>query len=254
MHQFCCFLLLLLTTISQGQSTAQQQLAQLEQDLTQIETNKKSLLAQIENTKLTIYHEALLAHGLPALATDETIIHHSLLSLVYSEAHEQAKWVAHVIAPDILNGDETRSNDFREDPKVTTGTAIEEDYFLRIIDAAGKTTYDGFGWDRGHLAPSADFRWSKKALSESYFYSNMSPQVPDFNRKNWAALENDLRAYVYREQVPLYLVTGGVLTPDLPVIERSIQKVAIPEFFWKVAIDLTNKRGIAFLMPNKLAD
>ncbi len=254
MRNFLLVLLLLGTTILQSQSTDIQELAQLEQSLEQVEGEKKALLNQVENTKLNIYHKSLIANGLPALESNETIIHHTLISLVYSEAHEQAKWVAHVISPDILNGAVSRSNDFREDPKVATGTAIEEDYFIRIIDKNGKPDFDGFGWDRGHLAPSADFRWSKKALSESYFYSNMSPQVPDFNRKSWAALENDLRAYVYREQVPLYVVTGGVLTPNLPVIERGIQKVAIPQFFWKVAIDLANKRGIAFLMPNQLAD
>jgi len=247
-------LLFFCTNLLQSQSVAKQQLAQLEQELTKVEIDKKILLEQVEKTKLTIYHEALLAHGLPALEKDEKVIHHALLSLVYSEPHEQAKWVAHVIAPDILNGSVSRSNDFRTDPKVPTGTAIEEDYFLRIPNEKGGITYDGFGWDRGHLAPSADFRWSKKALSESYFYSNMSPQTPDFNRKSWAALENDLRAYVYREQVPLYVVTGGVLTPDLPLIERSIQKIAIPQFFWKVALDLENKRAIGFLMPNQLAD
>lgn len=253
MRNFPLLLLLFCTQLLYSQPK-NAQLAQLEQSLGQIETDKIALLQQIENTKLNIYHEALVTNALPALESGETIIHHTLLSLVYSEAHEQAKWVAHVIAPDILNGVVSRSNDFREDPKVATGTAIEEDYFIRIIDKNGKPDFDGFGWDRGHLAPSADFRWSKKALSESYFYSNMSPQVPNFNRKSWAALENDLRAYVYREQVPLYVVTGGVLTPNLPVIERGIQKVAIPQFFWKVAIDLANKRGIAFLMPNQLAN
>lgn len=253
MRNYLFVLLLLCTTVLQSQPS-NPQLTQLEQALTEVEGDKKILLQKIENTKLDFYHQALVANGLPALKSEETIIHHTLLSLVYSELHEQAKWVAHVISPDILNGTVSRSNDFREDPKVKTGTAIEEDYFLQIINKKGATDYDGFGWDRGHLAPSADFRWSKKALSESYFYSNMSPQTPDFNRKSWAALENNLRAYVYREQVPLFVVTGGILTPDLPVIERSIQKVAIPQFFWKVAVDLENKRGIGFIMPNQLAD
>jgi len=251
MRNYCLvFFYLLCSTIVQSQSAALQQLAHLEQELTTIETDKKILLSQVEVAKLKIYHEALVANGLPAVGEDEVVIHHSLLSLVYSEAHEQAKWVAHVISPDIINGAVSRSNDFRTDPMIATGTAIEEDYFLSITNKKGKLDYDGFGWDRGHLAPSADFRWSEKALSESYFYSNMSPQIPDFNRKSWADLENSLRAYVYRAQVPLYVVTGGVLTDDLPVIERSIQKVAIPQLFWKVAIDLVNKRGIAFLMPH----
>lgn len=228
-------------------------LMRLEQALKTNSEKQKYLLQEITKVKETIYHKDLITNGLPATNERETIIHHSMMSLVYSEPHEQAKWVAHIISPDIINGTVARSNDFRTDPKVATGTAVEEDYFLRITNKNGEPDYDGFGWDRGHLAPSADFRWSANALSESYFYSNMSPQVPDFNRKSWAELENSLRGYVYREKVPLYVVTGGVLTDDLPVIERSVQKVAIPQQFWKVAIDLTNKRGIAFLMPNALA-
>lgn len=250
MRSFLILLFVGCISILQSQTTSLQ-LAQLEQTLTQLELEKKEVLTQVETEKLALFHRALLANGLPKVTADETVIHHSMMSLVYSEAHEQAKWVAHIISPDILNGAISRSNDFRKDPKITTGTAVEEDYFLRITNDKGTIDYDGFGWDRGHLAPSADFRWSAKALSESYFYSNMSPQIPDFNRKSWAELENSLRAYVYREQVPLYVVTGGVLTDDLPVITRSIQKVAIPKFFWKVAVDLVHKRGIAFLMPHE---
>lgn len=41
-----------------------------------------------------------------------------------------------------------------------------------------------------------DFRWSATALSESYFYSNMSPQLPVFNRQSWAKVEDMLRSYV----------------------------------------------------------
>ncbi len=249
-YQFILCLFLSNILLAQAPSA---ELENLEQALKDNQAEQKLLLKKITKAKEKIWHNDLKTNGLPAINEQETIIHHSMMSLVYSEPHEQAKWVAHVISPDIINGTIARSNDFRKDPKVETGTAIEEDYFLRVINKNGEPDYDGFGWDRGHLAPSADFRWSADALSESYFYSNMSPQVPDFNRKSWSALENSLRGYVYREKVPLYVVTGGVLTDDLPVIERSTQKVAIPQQFWKVAIDLVNKRGIAFLMPNALA-
>ncbi len=115
----------------------------------------------------------------------------------------------------------------------------------------GTWKYDGFGYDRGHLAPSADFRWSATALSESYYYSNMSPQLADFNRGRWSDLESLLRGYVIgHPSVQLYVVTGPVLEPGLSVIERSIHKVAIPRKFFKVALDLVNKRAIGFIMPN----
>lgn len=245
----CC---LLLSQLLIAQSPVET-LKKLENDLKINQATQQILLDKITTTKEFIYHNELVAKGLPEIKDSETVIHHSMMSLVYSEPHEQAKWVAHIISPDIISGGVSRSNDFRIDPKVATGTAVEEDYFLRITNVEGKLDYDGFGWDRGHLAPSADFKWSSNALSESYFYSNISPQVPNFNRQSWAALENSLRGYVYRNKVPLFVVTGGVLTHDLPLVERGIHKVAVPQQFWKVAVDLENKRGIAFLMPNALA-
>ena len=184
--------------------------------------------------------------GLPS----DEYIEHSAMILKYSEDHEQAAWVAHMILPDIASGNHSRSNDFREDPKVPTGTAVEEDYFLKFMQPDSTYEYDGYGYDRGHLAPSADFRWSGQALSESYYYSNISPQLPEFNRKLWADLESALRHYVITHNVPLHIVTMPVLDDGLSRVERSINEVSIPKYFIKVAVDLEHDRGIAFMMPN----
>ena len=231
------------------------ELIELQKQLEDLEEKKKSILAQIEDIKLSTVREDLNSYGLPATLPDEKVISHSAMSLVYSEEHEQAKWVAHIISPEILTGQVTRTNDFRIDPKVLTGTAVEEDYFLKFPQANGDFKYDGFGYDRGHLAPSADFRWSQKALSESYFYSNMSPQLGTFNREIWADLEGTIRGYLNRNSdTQLYVCTGGILTDDLPVVERGVNKVSIPQQYWKVVIDRKNKRGIGFLIPNKKAN
>ena len=184
--------------------------------------------------------------GLPS----DEYIEHSAMILKYSEDHEQAAWVAHMILPDIASGNHSRSNDFRKDPKVSTGTAVEEDYFLEFMQPDSTYEYDGYGYDRGHLAPSADFRWSGQALSESYYYSNISPQLPEFNRKLWADLESALRHYVITHNVPLNIVTMPVLDDGLSRVERSINEVSIPKYFIKVAVDLEHDRGIAFMMPN----
>ena len=184
--------------------------------------------------------------GLPS----DEYIEHSAMILKYSEDHEQAAWVAHMILPDIASGNHSRSNDFREDSKVSTGTAVEEDYFLKFMQPDSTYEYDGYGYDRGHLAPSADFRWSGQALSESYYYSNISPQLPEFNRKLWADLESALRHYVITHNVPLHIVTMPVLDDGLSRVERSINEVSIPKYFIKVAVDLEHDRGIAFMMPN----
>lgn len=179
---------------------------------------------------------------------------HSCMALVYDEAHEQAKWVAHMVLPDIMEGKISRSNDFRTDPLVKTGSTDETDYFLKTQQPNGSYTYDGFGYDRGHLAPSADFRWSLKALSESYLYSNMSPQLPEFNRELWSGLEDKVRAYIYRNPTSrLFVVTGPILDAKPPVIERSVNKVAIPKAFFKVLLDLKKAARSASSSPTKTA-
>ncbi|MEM7037458.1 MAG: DNA/RNA non-specific endonuclease [Bacteroidota bacterium] len=244
----CLLLLLPLSTfLAWGQS-----LQELEQELDALRAKEKVVLGKIEQVKLKDVHSDLMANGLPALKEGEDLIEHKALALVYSERHEQAKWVAHVILPDIIDGKTARSNDFREDPLVKTGTAVESDYFLKTEKADGTFDYDGFGYDRGHLAPSADFRWSPTALSESYFYSNMSPQLPEFNREIWADLEGKIRGYIFRNpKSTLYVVTGPLLSQDLPHIERGMNKVAIPDHFFKVVIDKENGRGIGFILPHK---
>lgn len=209
----------------------------------------------MEDLKLAKVREDLRRVGLPRLQAGEEVVEHLAMMLVYSEQHEQAKWVAHIITPDVRFGREGRTNDFRPDPAVKTGSAVEADYFIKTPKPDGGYKYDGFGYDRGHLAPSADFRWSNRALSESYFYSNMSPQLADFNRDSWAKLEDMMRAYIYRyPTTQLYVVTGPVLRDNLPKIPRAVNKVSIPEEYFKLAVDLEHRRAIAFVMPNKKAD
>jgi endonuclease G len=227
-------------------------ISSIEQELAALEKEKKVLIEKRADYKLEFLQQNLKKNGLPQVEEGETLIEHSAMSLVYSEKHEQAKWVAHIIMPDVIKGNVGRSNDFRPDEKIKSGTAVEKDYFLTKTLSDGTIEYDGFGYDRGHLAPSADFRWSMKALSESYLYSNMSPQKPEFNREAWGELENMMRGYMYQHpKTMLYVVTGPVLEDNLPVIERSTNKVSIPNKFFKVVIDLKNKQAIGFIMPNQ---
>ncbi|MFT4685427.1 MAG: endonuclease G [Neolewinella sp.] len=167
----------------------------------------QQLDTEIEALKFEQIQGDLRSVGLPAGEQ----VWHSAMVLSYAEEYEQARWVAHIIRPEVADGRGARTNDFREDPLVATGSAVEADYFLKYLQADSTYKYDGFGWDRGHLAPSADFRWSEQALSESYFYSNISPQLDDFNREGWAELEGLLRDYVARTERQLHVVTGEVL-------------------------------------------
>lgn len=215
------------------------------------EKELRKSLDKLNQQVIDLKHKVILVElkeiGLPS----DDYIEHKAMILEYSEQHEQAKWVAHIIPTDIKDGNVTRSNDFRPDPLVKTGTAIREDYFLTDTLPSGKVEYDGFGYDRGHLAPSADFRWSSAALSESYFYSNMSPQVEELNRKEWAELETFLRNYVVTSGHPLYIITAPVLTDDLPKIPRAVNSISIPKQYVKIAYDAVDEKGIGFIMSNE---
>ncbi|MFT3679698.1 MAG: DNA/RNA non-specific endonuclease [Ferruginibacter sp.] len=244
-------LLLSLLPVACFSQTSVVLISKAETELALVKKKEDSLLQLIETLKLQKIREDIKAIGLPALLPGEEVVYHNAYALVYAEPYEQAKWVAHVIIPDVIRGNEGRSNDFRPDSSIKTGSAVEADYFLRIPQPDSTFKYDPFGYDRGHLAPSADFRYSKKALSESYLYSNMSPQKAELNRGRWAEMEDAVRQYVVRNNVQLYVVSGGVLKPGLKKIERGVNKVSIPELYYKVCLDLVNKRSIAFLMPNQ---
>ena len=236
-----------LTSISLCAQSPKEVLLELENQLSEIDESRLALTENINTQKWKIYKDELKSYGLPS----ENYLEHTAYFFEYDEKHEQSSWVAHMITPEVENLGSARTNDFRVDPLVVSGTAEQDDYFNYYPDRKEGEQYDGFGYDRGHLAPSADFRWYEKAVSESYYYSNMSPQDPDLNRKKWSELENMLRNYVVRNNVPLAVITAPILEDDLPKIKQSRNGVSIPKFYLKIAYDHTNQRIIGFLMANK---
>ena len=106
---------------------------------------------------------------------------------------------------------------FVPDPQVKGSTAMNEDYTRS-------------GYDRGHLAPAGDMKWSAKAMRESFYLSNICPQKPKLNRGIWKDLE---------EQCRLWALDNG--------------SVAIHKAFYKVLCYHTEKgyKGIGFLFENR---
>ncbi|MBC8193615.1 MAG: DNA/RNA non-specific endonuclease, partial [FCB group bacterium] len=77
--------------------------------------------------------------GLPKYSSSDQIISHFAYTLKYDENHEQAAWVAYQLSSAHTSGNVSRTNDFRPDYSVKTGSA-------------GLSDYKGSGYDRGHLA------------------------------------------------------------------------------------------------------
>ena len=174
---------------------------------------------------------------IPAISKGEQIIHHHGYSLSYNEKHEQANWVAYELTADKTQARYNRTNKFLIDPQVLSGSADNEDY-------------QASGYDRGHLAPAADMEWSQESVKESFYYSNMSPQLPSFNRGIWKYLEEFVRDASMNNQA-IYVVTGPVLTEGLSAIGHN--HVSVPKYYYKVLLDYKDpeKKGIAFVLPNE---
>ncbi len=164
-------------------------------------------------------------------------VRHDHYELAYSERHEQAAWVAYVLSPEHLTYEDRTRPFFVEDPRVRT-------------KSADWRNYRGSGFDRGHLCPAGDRRFSETAYNQTFYTSNISPQDPEFNAGIWNDLEQQVRTWCKRYGT-VYVITGGVLEDGLPSIGE--EDVTVPEYFYKVVFRGSGQdlRVAGFLFPNR---
>lgn len=172
----------------------------------------------------------------PKSTTNQIVIHDNY-SLSYHEKHEQAEWVAYTLKNAKSSGNNFERPFFIEDKKVKTRSADWRNY-------------KNSGYDKGHLCPAGDMKFSKKAFDETFLTSNISPQKHDFNEGVWNRLEQKVR-YWSTKYGEVYIVTGGVLTDGLKTIGK--ENVSVPNYFYKIVATKTNDKlkMIAFLIPHK---
>src|SRR5690606_35207337 len=170
-------------------------------------------------------------------STTGHIVHHGSYSLSYSEPHEQAEWVAYELKKDHLSNNNFKRPYFEIDKAVKTG-------------AADWRNYRNSGYDRGHLCPAGDRKYSKSAHDETFLTSNISPQRNEFNSGIWNRLEQKVRYWASKYD-GVFVVTGGVLKGPMETIGQ--EKVAVPKHFYKVLIDVNTgePKMIAFLIPHE---
>lgn len=202
---------------------------------------------EAEPTQPTTTEESTTAKALgwlPIGSMKTEMIKHSGFTLAYHEADEQALWVAYQLNSDeLMQNQVERTSDFRPDPLVKTKSAEARDY---------KST----GYDRGHLCPASDRAISLDKMSETFYMSNISPQIPGFNRGIWKQLEENVRDWAANMH-NLYIVTGPIL--DNPELSKKIgyaNKITVPREFYKVIVDLEGgkQKGIGFIIPNQDSD
>ena len=177
----------------------------------------------------------LLCLPIDTLATE--VIKHHAYSLAYSEEHEQASWVQYKLYKSNLELPQVlRRNSFKEDAKVSTGSASLNDYIKS-------------GYDRGHLAPCADFTFNEQTMLESFYMSNISPQLPSFNRGKWKVLESRVREFAFQYD-SLLIITGPVLYSLKNNLKIGDNEVTIPASYFKIVINLKEFNTVSYLMPN----
>jgi endonuclease G len=193
----------------------------------------------IEKAEGTIEMEDASFDFLPSSTTNQ-IVKHDYFTLSYNEKYEQAEWVAYELKKSYLINNSFKRPFFIEDPSVKTGSADWR-------------SYKKSGFDKGHLCPAGDMEFSRNAYNDTFFTSNISPQLHSFNDGVWNRLEQKVRYWAAKYD-GIYVVTGGVLEPSLKTIGR--EKVSVPKFFYKVLLDKSDGKYkmIAFLVPNEASD
>ncbi len=173
---------------------------------------------------------------LPSSTTGQLVKHeHFMLS--YSEPYEQAEWVAYTLKKGHLTNDDRKRPYFIEDPKVKT-------------KSADWRNYKGSGYDRGHLCPAGDRRFSEYAYNETFYTSNVSPQDRNFNAGVWNRLEMQVRRWAKRYD-EVFVITAGILEADL--VEIGEEDVAVPRYYYKIIARGTkdNLKVLGFLMEGR---
>jgi endonuclease G, mitochondrial len=168
-------------------------------------------------------------------STTGVVINREGYSFSYSEEFEQSEWVAYILSESDFSNRNYDRPFFIEDPKVKS-------------HSADWRNYKNSGYDKGHLCPAGDRKNSYKAFEETFFTSNISPQLHDFNDGVWNRLEQKVR-YWSKKYDGIYVVTGGVLSENLKTIGR--EEVAVPNYFYKVLMSKDGKRMIGFLVPHQ---
>ena len=169
----------------------------------------------------------------------EQIIRHSGYTVSYNKDLKIPNWVSYELTREETKGKEKRGNRFIADPLVIGPIATNADYTRS-------------GYDKGHMAPAADMKWSPEAMKESFYFSNMCPQHPQLNRRGWKNLEEKIRNWAIADSA-IIIICGPIIEKHPKTIGKN--KVVVPQKFFKVVLSPFAKpiRAIGFLFNNEQA-
>ena len=156
----------------------------------------------------------------------------------YNTEKRQPNYVAWYLTPQRLKGNNKRSEFFYEDAELNDNEkSLLDDYY-------------NSGFDRGHLCPAGDNKWSRRAMIESFYLSNNSPQTHSLNNESWRILEEACREWVRFGHRNIYIISGPIFSDKQT--RKIKRRIPVPAQFFKalLCLDKGKESGIAFIYDN----
>lgn len=172
---------------------------------------------------------------MPADMPSQIVPYHGF-TLSFNPRMHVPNWVAWELTADETDGTVSRENKFYCDEQVT-GCAESYDY-----------NYSGY--DRGHMCPAGDMKWSRESMHDSFSMANICPQQSALNTGAWKRLEENCRKWA-KKHGSLIVICGPVLTDNITEYLGDT-RVAVPKRFYKVLLNPNTSpmMGIGFIMNN----
>ena len=183
---------------------------------------------------------ASLKYELPKITNtgvSEKLVEHIGYTVSFNTKHNIPNWVAYDLTSEEVAGVTPRAKHFEPDPQ--------------IIGCPTTDDYKNSGYDRAHMAPAGDMKWSEQAMTESFYLSNICPQNHNLNGGDWKALEEHLRTMATQYE-KVYIACGPIISAN-PKTIGMYHQITVPDAFFKVVL---RKKGdswsaIGFMMPNQ---
>lgn len=167
------------------------------------------------------------------------IIQRTGYTLAYDKKTKTPQWVAWELTKEETKGNHERTDKFLPDPNVEGAKVVTTDY-------------TGSGYDRGHMAPAGDMKWSKKAMEESFYMSNICPQIHHLNTGDWNELEANTRKWA-RRYGSVYVTCGPIYNGSRRTQYIGKNRVKVPDAFFKVILIQSPKKtcALGFFFENE---
>lgn len=178
------------------------------------------------------------ASALVDAAGGDALLHYPGFTVSFSPEHSQPRWVAWELTRQEAQSNATsrKGSSFRPDDKVKGCPQLAD--------------YRNSGFEKGHMCPAGDMKWSQQAMDACFMLTNVCPQVHALNNGAWRSLEEKCREWAIRDSA-IIIICGPILTdPDARAIGPG--QVTVPRRFFKAVLApfANPPRGIAFIMPN----